>query len=435
MAQQLTQIMASLVTTDVGEDEDNKQQLKIYAKNSMDRFGDDLCELLLSYLSLEDRFRYECVSKQFQRTVFVSVVDINIFKALKRIKSTEILTKMAKSCANIESIDCRGMWIYYEDIQAIPSISARIPEALAIFRDNCRHLREIHCDFLQNCDLLIERFGPLVTRITNMSSDGKQSLNSESQTHETVAQITSQLSRLTQLRELTLGWDLMNENSLSESLRTIVTSHSECLDHISRLPALKTLELLGVNGIDLRDSDIENLFSKNIIIDMGSGDGAVTKELATRVPHRQLVAIDVNPAMIEYSQRVNSLPTIEYAIQDLSLTWPELGPDVRLLEAKVDLIFSNHCFHYIRDKTRVLSICRRLLATGGTIHASILLLPDLNRKLPADRRKGWCLSVDQQLDVWRRAVADNGLTADVFEVFEEDYRFTRTQIIGQYFQT
>ncbi|CAG2116734.1 unnamed protein product, partial [Medioppia subpectinata] len=36
-------------------------------RQSMDRFGDDLCQLLLSYLSLEERFRYEEVSKQWQR--------------------------------------------------------------------------------------------------------------------------------------------------------------------------------------------------------------------------------------------------------------------------------------------------------------------------------------------------------------------------------
>ncbi|CAG2111257.1 unnamed protein product, partial [Medioppia subpectinata] len=29
-----------------------------YALDSMDRFGDDLCEVLLSYLSFEDRFRF-----------------------------------------------------------------------------------------------------------------------------------------------------------------------------------------------------------------------------------------------------------------------------------------------------------------------------------------------------------------------------------------
>ena len=34
------------------------------------RFCDDLCEEILQYLSLEDKLRLQCVSKQFQRTVF-----------------------------------------------------------------------------------------------------------------------------------------------------------------------------------------------------------------------------------------------------------------------------------------------------------------------------------------------------------------------------
>ena len=35
-----------------------------------DRFCDDLCEEILQYLSLEDKLRLQCVSKQFQGTVF-----------------------------------------------------------------------------------------------------------------------------------------------------------------------------------------------------------------------------------------------------------------------------------------------------------------------------------------------------------------------------
>src|ERR1700742_1950685 len=35
-----------------------------------DRICDDLCEVLLSGLSLEDKIRHECVSKQFQRCVY-----------------------------------------------------------------------------------------------------------------------------------------------------------------------------------------------------------------------------------------------------------------------------------------------------------------------------------------------------------------------------
>ncbi|CAG2110472.1 unnamed protein product [Medioppia subpectinata] len=77
MTQQMKHLKTSLVTTDDGN-EDNRQQIRIYAKNSMDRFGDDLYGLILSYLLIEDRFQCECVSKQFQRTVFESVVDINL---------------------------------------------------------------------------------------------------------------------------------------------------------------------------------------------------------------------------------------------------------------------------------------------------------------------------------------------------------------------
>ncbi|CAG2118393.1 unnamed protein product, partial [Medioppia subpectinata] len=39
-------------------------------RQSMDRFCDDLCQLVLSYLSLEERFRYEEVSKQWQRVIY-----------------------------------------------------------------------------------------------------------------------------------------------------------------------------------------------------------------------------------------------------------------------------------------------------------------------------------------------------------------------------
>ncbi len=41
-----------------------------FNSNSFKRFGDDLCELLLSYLSISDKIRFECVSKQWQRLVF-----------------------------------------------------------------------------------------------------------------------------------------------------------------------------------------------------------------------------------------------------------------------------------------------------------------------------------------------------------------------------
>ncbi|CAG2110628.1 unnamed protein product [Medioppia subpectinata] len=277
MAQQLTQMMASLETTDGCED---RQQAKIYAKNSMDRFGDDLCALLLSYLSFEDRVRCECVSKQFRRTVFGSVVRIDINDRLieQMLKTTliETLATIAIKCPNIETIDCRGMWS--------KKIREHIPEVLAIFRDNCHHLRHIYTNLWQNSGQTMPTIGPLVTRIdvTNDYIDTQslthchrlshlrvntidqvfdtsgqllaQNLHKfelnccsdnyyhrlsafvahnlslkcldisyhKSETRDSLMEICGQLSQLTQLRELNLVLEIIGgQNLLTDSLRTI----------------------------------------------------------------------------------------------------------------------------------------------------------------------------------------------------------------------
>ena len=49
---------------------DNRNESKVYANDSMDRFGDDLTEEILQYLTFADKVRLECVSKQWKRCVF-----------------------------------------------------------------------------------------------------------------------------------------------------------------------------------------------------------------------------------------------------------------------------------------------------------------------------------------------------------------------------
>ncbi|CAG2106054.1 unnamed protein product [Medioppia subpectinata] len=268
-------LKTSLETSD--EEGGDIQQPQIYAKNSMDRFGDDLCALLLSYLPFKDRFRCECVSKQFQRTVFGSVVHVILHKAFISF-DTQLLATIAKKCPNIQTIECRVIGNKYEEL---------IPELLSIFRDNCRHLRHIYCNLRENSDQLCLPFGPLVTQVGSVSFDNKRSLilchrlshlvihslydafdyfpgrqlvaknlqslafynfsgHSNDQlsalvagnqsirclklvnrlqsrlTPETLTEMCGQLSRLTQLRRLTLELRLNdNENSLNNSLRTI----------------------------------------------------------------------------------------------------------------------------------------------------------------------------------------------------------------------
>src|SRR6185437_15089515 len=91
----------------------------MYAKDSMDRFGDDLCGLILSYLKLDDRFRCECVSKQWQRLVYTTVRHLTIDEKLmtqmtqkrnlcgETYLDVSVMATIAKKCPHIKSIDCR----------------------------------------------------------------------------------------------------------------------------------------------------------------------------------------------------------------------------------------------------------------------------------------------------------------------------------------
>ena len=53
-------------------------EYKEYSRDSFTRFGDDLCEEILQYLSISDCLRCECVSKQFKRNVFQRQYKLNL---------------------------------------------------------------------------------------------------------------------------------------------------------------------------------------------------------------------------------------------------------------------------------------------------------------------------------------------------------------------
>ncbi|XP_054155695.1 trans-aconitate 2-methyltransferase-like [Oppia nitens] len=115
--------------------------------------------------------------------------------------------------------------------------------------------------------------------------------------------------------------------------------------------------------------------SYDIIVDIGCGDGSLTKLLANQLAHNQLIGIDCVTDMISYARKHNSLMIddkhdnnnriIEYVVQDMSVDWPAMCPRIRQLESRVDLIFSNYALQYIPDKQKLMQIFDRLLATGA----------------------------------------------------------------------
>ena len=112
--------------------------LRSDSKNShsfSDRFCDDLCEDILQYLPLKDKLRLECVSKQFQRTVFVK--QFSLF--LLRDSNSELISNylesietVLKKCPNIQRIES------YPGLSEIPKYS------LQLITKYCNHLNELN---------------------------------------------------------------------------------------------------------------------------------------------------------------------------------------------------------------------------------------------------------------------------------------------------
>jgi hypothetical protein len=121
-----------------------------YSRNSFERFGDDFCELILSYLPLNDKLRYECLSKQWQTLVFnlqfkLIIDNFNGKYSVKGLKNSSFeenkfytiftinqksFESLLKKCRNISRISFD--WKYICDEQTFISIA-----------NNCRHLRRI----------------------------------------------------------------------------------------------------------------------------------------------------------------------------------------------------------------------------------------------------------------------------------------------------
>ena len=90
-------------------------QLENYVEYSRDSFShricDDLCEVILQYLSLEDKIRFECVSHQFQRTVFQRQYELrfdnrydNFSRNTRNAIDFKSFESVVEKCSNITSV-------------------------------------------------------------------------------------------------------------------------------------------------------------------------------------------------------------------------------------------------------------------------------------------------------------------------------------------
>ena len=92
------------------------------------------------------------------------------------------------------------------------------------------------------------------------------------------------------------------------------------------------------------------------VLDIGCGDGKITAEIASAVPHGSALGIDNSPDMIAYAKANHEGGNVRFQIGDASAL---------AFNGEFDVVFSNACLHWVYDHRPVLAGIRRALAPAG----------------------------------------------------------------------
>jgi trans-aconitate 2-methyltransferase len=98
------------------------------------------------------------------------------------------------------------------------------------------------------------------------------------------------------------------------------------------------------------------------VIDLGCGTGRLTRELALRLPHGEVIALDASRQMLEQAQ--THLADCRPRVRFLQATLPAIP-----LASWADVVFSTATFHWVRDHPALFASIFRALRPGGTLYA------------------------------------------------------------------
>lgn len=93
------------------------------------------------------------------------------------------------------------------------------------------------------------------------------------------------------------------------------------------------------------------------ILDLGCGDGSLTKELSELVPNGRAMGIDSSIGMIETAKK-QTAANLMFELADIN--------DLKYSN-EFDIIFSNAALHWVKDHSKLLKNCYSALKSGGMI--------------------------------------------------------------------
>lgn len=133
----------------------------------------------------------------------------------------------------------------------------------------------------------------------------------------------------------------------------------------------------------LAEALIKTLNYRNVA-DLGAGEGTLAQLLAQRA--EKVIAIDISPKMVEYSQKLaiaNGLHNLEFRIGDIE------APPIE--DGCIDLAILSQALHHAEHPQKAIDSAYRILAPGGRLIILDLLQHNFEeaRELYADRWLGF----------------------------------------------
>ncbi len=158
------------------------------------------------------------------------------------------------------------------------------------------------------------------------------------------------------------------------------------------------------------------------VADLGAGEGTLSQLLAQRA--EKVIAIDLSPKMVEYSQNLaisNGLHNLEFRIGDIE------EPPIE--ENSIDLAILSQALHHAEHPQKAIDSAHRILAPGGRVIILDLLQHTFEeaRELYADR---WLGFSESQLSSMLEKAGFSGIETLIADKEDTPPRFQTLLAVG-----